>query len=99
MTSIDRVVVVSQVHPVLLRTYTATATATEEAKVIEPPPAGGHLSSISSSKFLKLTREAALKTRGLKWVDEEQDERDVDRVGGRETRKMNVYQAVRDAQR
>jgi hypothetical protein len=60
--------------------------------VMEPPPAGGHLPGVATSKLLRSTREAALKTPGLKWVDE-----DVGALGGRETRKMNTYQAVRDA--
>ena len=61
-----------------------------------------------------MTRESALRTPGLRWVDDENndggndDERnDYGRksaggdvvVSGRETRKMNLYQAVRDAMR
>ncbi|EAU88822.2 pyruvate dehydrogenase [Coprinopsis cinerea okayama7 len=59
---------------------------------VEPPPAGGHLPGVATSKLLKSTRETALRIPGLKWVDE-----DTSSMGGRETRKMNTYQAVRDA--
>lgn len=48
---------------------------------------------IAESKFLKSTRDSALKTPGINWVDEDT----AVMVGGRETRKMNTYQAVRDA--
>lgn len=47
---------------------------------------------VATSKLLKSTRDAALRMPGLKWVDE-----DLSPMGGRETRKMNTYQAVRDA--
>jgi 2-oxoisovalerate dehydrogenase E1 component beta subunit len=60
----------------------------------EPPPAGGHLPSIASSQVLKTKRETALRTPGIRWVDEDAS---VSIVGGRETRKMNTYQAIRDA--
>ena len=63
----------------------------------EPPPAGGHLPSISTSKILRNTREAALRTPGIKWLDEDGGSSLQRTIGGRETRKMNVYQAVRDA--
>ncbi|OCB86717.1 pyruvate dehydrogenase [Sanghuangporus baumii] len=81
----------------------ATATggagvATEDAS-LEPPPAGGHLPSISTSNHLRTTRERALRTPGIKWVDEDEDRSrgETAGVGGREARKMNLYQAVRDA--
>ncbi|KAJ7481230.1 pyruvate dehydrogenase [Mycena galericulata] len=61
----------------------------------EPPPAGGHLPSIATSQILRSTRERALRTPGLSWNDEEETSSIVN--VGRETRKMNVYQAVRDA--
>ena len=61
---------------------------------VEPPPAGGHLPSIASSQLLKTKRETALRTPGLHWKDEDAS-RTI--VGGRETRKMNTYQAIRDA--
>ena len=63
----------------------------------EPPPAGDHLPSISTSKILRTTREAALRTLGIKWLDEDGSSPLQNTIGGRETRKMNVYQAVRDA--
>src|ERR1700679_1973276 len=63
----------------------------------EPPPAGGHLPSISTSKVLRTTREAALRTPGINWLDENGSSPLQKTIGGRETRKMKVYQAVRDA--
>ncbi|THH17525.1 hypothetical protein EW146_g3307 [Bondarzewia mesenterica] len=60
----------------------------------EPPPAGGHLPSIATSKLLRSTRDASLRTPGIQWRD---DADGPPGIGGRETRKMNVYQAVRDA--
>ncbi|KAJ7632961.1 thiamine diphosphate-binding protein [Roridomyces roridus] len=62
------------------------------SSVAEPPPAGGHLPSIANSKLLRTTRERSLRTQGLSWNDEQAESTTV-----RETRKMNVYQAVRDA--
>ncbi|KAF7295515.1 Pyruvate dehydrogenase [Mycena indigotica] len=64
---------------------------------VEPPPAGGHLPSIATSQYLRSTRERALHTPGLQWNDED----DPNAILGaeRETRKMNLYQAVRDALR
>ncbi|KAF5387555.1 hypothetical protein D9757_006574 [Collybiopsis confluens] len=67
------------------------------AQNIEPPPAGGHLSSIAQSAFLKGTRDQALKTPGIIWADAELDEARGALSSDRETRKMNTYQAVRDA--
>ncbi|KAL0571050.1 hypothetical protein V5O48_010905 [Marasmius crinis-equi] len=64
---------------------------------VEPPPAGGHLPSVSTSQFLRSTRDTALRTPDLVWVDEEGSGASNNLVGGRETRKMNTYQAVRDA--
>lgn len=61
----------------------------------EPPPAGGHLPSIATSSYLRTTRDSALRTPGLRWQDGEDTSGDV--LAGRETRKMNLYQAVRDA--
>ncbi|KAJ7074170.1 pyruvate dehydrogenase [Mycena amicta] len=63
--------------------------------VVEPPPAGGHLPSVATSQLLRSTREKALRTPGLQWNDVD----DPNAIAGveRETRKMNVYQAVRDA--
>ncbi|KAH9945800.1 pyruvate dehydrogenase [Epithele typhae] len=62
----------------------------------EAPPAGGHLPSVANSSFLKPTRDVALRTNGLQWVDPVDADPTRDMVG-RETRKMNMYQAVRDA--
>ncbi|KAF8637356.1 hypothetical protein AX17_002855 [Amanita inopinata Kibby_2008] len=63
----------------------------------EPPPAGGHLPSIATSQILRTTRDVALRTPGLTWADEDPSGPSRSIVGGRETRKMNTYQAVRDA--
>ncbi|KAG2100200.1 thiamine diphosphate-binding protein [Suillus discolor] len=76
--------------PALSRRWQTTASTT----AIEPPPAGGHSSSVASSQLFRITRESALRTPGISWQDEESD-RNI--IGGRETRKMNLYQAVRDA--
>ncbi|KAJ4493417.1 thiamine diphosphate-binding protein [Lentinula lateritia] len=69
---------------------------------LEPPPAGGHMPSIASSALLKHTREQALKMPEIVWADAELDEaRGTSSLSstttGRETRKMNTYQAIRDA--
>ena len=64
----------------------------------EPPPAGGHSNVIGTSSFLKPTRDVALRTQGLQWIDPVDSDPSRDMVG-RETRKMNMYQAVRDALR
>jgi 2-oxoisovalerate dehydrogenase E1 component beta subunit len=68
-----------------------------ESTGAEPPPAGGHLPSISTSRILRSTREAALRTPDIKWLDEDAISPLQKTIGGRETRKMNVYQAIRDA--
>ncbi|KAI0032204.1 thiamine diphosphate-binding protein [Vararia minispora EC-137] len=67
------------------------------AAAAEPPPAGGHLPGVATSKLLRTTRDAALRTPGIRWRDEGAGMPVRDLVAGRETRKMNVYQAVRDA--
>ncbi|KAG8855564.1 hypothetical protein FRB91_001985 [Serendipita sp. 411] len=59
-----------------------------------PLPAGGELPGIATSKLLRTTRETALNTPGLSWAD---DGSISTADGGRDTRKMNMYQAVRDA--
>ncbi|EIN07211.1 pyruvate dehydrogenase [Punctularia strigosozonata HHB-11173 SS5] len=60
---------------------------------VSTPPAGGHSPSIATSPLLKHTRDQALRTPGLQWHDDDPG----DPFTGRETRKMNMYQAVRDA--
>ncbi|KAH9952077.1 thiamine diphosphate-binding protein [Amylocystis lapponica] len=62
-----------------------------------PLPAGGHAPSIATSAFLRATRERALRTPGIQWTDEDASAPTREIIGGRETRKMNMYQAVRDA--
>lgn len=62
-----------------------------------PPPADGHLPSVASSNMLSTKRESALRTPGLVWADEDASAPPRIIVGGRETRKMNTYQAIRDA--
>ncbi|KAF4576298.1 3-methyl-2-oxobutanoate dehydrogenase (2-methylpropanoyl-transferring) [Pleurotus pulmonarius] len=66
------------------------------SSAVEPPPAGGHLPSVSNSQLLRSTRDAALRSPGIRWTDEDESG-SANIVGGRETRKMNTYQAVRDA--
>lgn len=63
----------------------------------EPPPAGGHLSTVASSQLLRATRDAALRTPGIAWPAEDVPPFPHNVTGDRETRKMNMYQAVRDA--
>lgn len=67
------------------------------SSVVEPPPAGGHLPTVASSEILRTRRETALRTPGLRWADEDDTSPPRTIVGGRETRKMNTYQAIRDA--
>ncbi|PBK78499.1 pyruvate dehydrogenase [Armillaria solidipes] len=74
----------------LCRRYSAEA-------AVEPPPAGGHLPSIATSSLLRPTRDLAIRTPGLVWTDEDGSGPSRNIIGGRETRKMNLYQAVRDA--
>lgn len=97
----------AKVHPSSgLRSGRHASTETETAAAgaggaasIEPPPAGGHLPSVATSLFLRTTRDSALRTPGLRWTDEDDTSPAREVVGGRETRKMNLYQAVRDAMR
>ena len=65
----------------------------------EPPPAGGHLPSVGTSSYLRSTRDSALRTPGLRWIDDGLSGPPSNALAGRETRKMNMYQAVRDAMR
>jgi hypothetical protein len=63
----------------------------------EPPAAGGHLPSIATSTHLRTTRDAALRSQSIEWVDGDDNGPPDSVIAGRETRKMNLYQAVRDA--
>ncbi|KIY73148.1 Thiamin diphosphate-binding protein [Cylindrobasidium torrendii FP15055 ss-10] len=72
----------------------ATAASSASAASSEPPPAGGHLPSVASSSLLRTTRDLAVRTPDIHWAEDEQLS---PIVGARETRKMNLYQAVRDA--
>ncbi|KAG8901567.1 hypothetical protein FRC01_009809 [Tulasnella sp. 417] len=76
-----------------LRTrYNSTVAASQQA----PPPADGSLPGLATSPLLFGTREAALRTPGLSWLEEDEPSPG-GIVSGRETRKMNTYQAIRDA--
>lgn len=61
----------------------------------------GDLPGVASSAFLRLTRDAALKVPGIKW----DEAAEIGHSGSsslpfdQETRKMNMYQAIRDAMR
>ncbi|KAI0782199.1 pyruvate dehydrogenase [Abortiporus biennis] len=83
-----------------IRRLQSTVPSSGEA---EPPPAGGHLPSIATSAFLRPTRDSALRLPGLRWIDNEipgsisSSKEGAGDIAGRETRKMNMYQAVRDA--
>ncbi|KAL4077270.1 thiamine diphosphate-binding protein [Scleroderma yunnanense] len=79
-----------QVHRTHPRRWETTAVA-------EPPPAGGHLTIAATSQFLRATRDTALRTPGITWADEDDSAPARNIIGGHETRKMNMYQAVRDA--
>lgn len=57
----------------------------------KPPEAGGEFPGIATSKILRTTRDSALKAPGIRWVDGPEG---ASPDGGRETRKMNMYQAV-----
>ncbi|KAL6300519.1 pyruvate dehydrogenase, partial [Sparassis latifolia] len=67
-----------------------------QSTAAEPLPAGGHLPSIATSSFLRSGRDSAIRTPGIQWADEDASGPTRDIVAGRETRKMNLYQAVRD---
>ncbi|KAF8590024.1 thiamine diphosphate-binding protein [Ramaria rubella] len=86
----------SLINPHHLLTYRLRRAQSSEAGV-EPPPAGGHLSSVATSKLLRNTREASLHTPGIHWIDEVAFGSQDVLPSGRETRKMNMYQAIRDA--
>ncbi|KAF8964007.1 thiamine diphosphate-binding protein [Flammula alnicola] len=64
---------------------------------VDPPPAGGHLPSIATSQVLRTKRETAFRTPGIIWADGDTSAPSRNIIGGRETRKMNTYQAIRDA--
>jgi len=81
----------------LLSGYVASVHHCRYNSTVEPPPAGGHLPSIATSQILKTKRETALRTPGISWADDPASEPPRAIVGGRETRKMNTYQAIRDA--
>ncbi|QRW15112.1 pyruvate dehydrogenase E1 component beta subunit [Ceratobasidium sp. AG-Ba] len=72
----------------LAKPFSSTPRASLETA--EPPPAGGHSSAVGQSPLLRGTREAALQTPGILWKDTEGD-------NGRETRKLNMYQSLREA--
>lgn len=72
------------------RLVRCAATASTEG-AIKPLPAGGELPGIATSKILRKTRESALKTPGIQWVDEAESSSP---DGGRETTQKNMYQAV-----
>ena len=58
----------------------------------------GDLPGVATSTFLRPTRDLALKSPGLKWdAPSEIGNAGEGTEGGLETRKMNMYQAVRDA--
>ncbi|KZT55091.1 Thiamin diphosphate-binding protein [Calocera cornea HHB12733] len=64
----------------------------------EPPPPGGHLPSVATSRLLRTSRDAALRAPAITWNDEPDALRDEPGTHtARQTRKMNTYQAVRDA--
>ncbi|KAI0822755.1 pyruvate dehydrogenase [Trametes gibbosa] len=80
----------------MLKTLARIHRAGRRWQSTEVHPAGGHLPSVATSAFLKPTRDLALRTTGLRYVDQT-DQDPAREMVGRETRKMNMYQAVRDA--
>lgn len=62
-----------------------------------PPPADGHLPSVASSELLRTKRDTGLRTPGIIWAGDDVNAPPRIALGGRETRKMNTYQAIRDA--
>lgn len=54
---------------------------------------------MATSSFLRTTRDSALRTQGIHWTDEQETGSHDTLIAGRETRKMNMYQAVRDGLR
>ncbi|KAI0780564.1 pyruvate dehydrogenase [Trametes elegans] len=80
----------------MLRTLHRISRSGRRWQSTETHPAGGHLPSVATSSFLKPTRDLALRTSGLRYVDQT-DADPAQEMVGRETRKMNMYQAVRDA--
>jgi len=72
-----------------------TANSRWESTSAGPPAADGRL-DLNRTTLLRTTRELSLKTPGIKWTDDAPTSTS-DIGGGRETRKMNTYQAIRDA--
>ncbi|KAF8491926.1 pyruvate dehydrogenase [Gautieria morchelliformis] len=77
--------------------YAQTRRAQSSEAASGPPPAGGHLPSVATSQLLKSTRESALHVQGIRWIDEVAFRPQDVLSSGRETRKMNMFQAIRDA--
>ncbi|THH29579.1 hypothetical protein EUX98_g4602 [Antrodiella citrinella] len=73
------------------------ATRRWESTAGSAPPAEGHSPSIATSALLRQTRETSLRTPGICWTDGDHAGPPSNALAGRETRKMNLYQAVRDA--
>ncbi|KAG9013239.1 hypothetical protein FRB90_006109 [Tulasnella sp. 427] len=82
----------TQLAPKFRIRYNGTVAASQQG----PPPAEGSLPGLASSPLLLATRDAALRTPGLEFMDEDEPSPG-GIVSGRETRKMNTYQAIRDA--
>lgn len=76
--------------PLAARTRSLSIGSVARSEAVEPPPAGGHSTSVGQSPLLRTTREAALRTSGILWRDEADE-------NGRETRKLNMYQSLREA--
>ncbi|KAF8511147.1 thiamine diphosphate-binding protein [Hysterangium stoloniferum] len=80
----------------LLRSWGRRRGYSAETESQTPRPEG-HLPGVATSQFLRRTREHALHTPGIRWRDDESYGPQDVLANGRETRKMNMYQAVRDA--
>lgn len=86
----------------LTNSQLSTSAFTAQRRSMASVSPDGDMPNVASSKFLRPTREAALKSPGIKW----EDTNDIAGHGSSgsgaldmETRKMNMYQAIRDAMR
>jgi len=79
-----------------LATGTTAPGGVDASATVEPPPAGGHMPSVANSRYMRTTRDAALRTPGLRWTEDDKPESG-QLHSGRQTNKMNMYQAIRDA--
>ncbi|EJD53169.1 pyruvate dehydrogenase [Auricularia subglabra TFB-10046 SS5] len=86
------------VGPVRCASGTTAPGGVDASATVEPPPAGGSLPSLATSRLMRTTRDSALRTPGLHWSESTDAQSSLSPVAGqRQTQKMNMYQAIRDA--